>query len=163
MRSVTYLVLDEADRMLDMGFEPEVRKILLDIRPDRQTIMTSATWPQDVATVVFMTNPIQVCLSVTLTLRFVRIFCVSLTWCLFLCCTMSLGQSAALLTHDYHDADCPVNACCRIWAQDKFIQINISIVLLNFCHRPLCSQPIHSQLSVISVDESEGHINICAK
>ena len=33
-------VLDEADRMLDMGFEPEIRKVLLDIRPDRQTIMT---------------------------------------------------------------------------------------------------------------------------
>jgi len=33
-------VLDEADRMLDMGFEPEIRKILLDIRPDRQTLMT---------------------------------------------------------------------------------------------------------------------------
>ena len=33
-------ILDEADRMLDMGFEPEIRKVLLDIRPDRQTIMT---------------------------------------------------------------------------------------------------------------------------
>lgn len=33
-------VLDEADRMLDMGFEPEIRKVLLDIRPDRQTVMT---------------------------------------------------------------------------------------------------------------------------
>jgi len=31
--------------MLDMGFEPQIRKLLLDIRPDRQTIMTSATWP----------------------------------------------------------------------------------------------------------------------
>ncbi|KAG8224027.1 hypothetical protein J437_LFUL001104 [Ladona fulva] len=38
--SVTYLVLDEADRMLDLGFEPQIRKILLDIRPDRQTVMT---------------------------------------------------------------------------------------------------------------------------
>lgn len=37
-------VLDEADRMLDMGFEPEIRKILLDIRPDRQTIMTRYMW-----------------------------------------------------------------------------------------------------------------------
>ena len=33
-------ILDEADRMLDMGFEPQIMKILLDVRPDRQTIMT---------------------------------------------------------------------------------------------------------------------------
>ncbi|TKC44563.1 hypothetical protein EI555_010932, partial [Monodon monoceros] len=45
LKSVTYLVLDEADKMLDMGFEPQIMKILLDVRPDRQTVMTSATWP----------------------------------------------------------------------------------------------------------------------
>ncbi len=33
--SVTYLVIDEADRMLDLGFEPQIMKILLDLRPDR--------------------------------------------------------------------------------------------------------------------------------
>ncbi|KAF4724859.1 ATP-dependent RNA helicase dbp2, partial [Perkinsus olseni] len=43
LRRVTYLVLDEADRMLDMGFEPQVRKIVSQIRPDRQTLMWSAT------------------------------------------------------------------------------------------------------------------------
>lgn len=62
MESITYLVLDEADRMLDMGFEPQIRKILLDIRPDRQTIMTSATWPPGVRRLAqsYMSNPIQI-------------------------------------------------------------------------------------------------------
>ena len=41
-------VLDEADRMLDMGFGPQLRKIVSQIRPDRQTLMWSATWPKEV-------------------------------------------------------------------------------------------------------------------
>jgi ATP-dependent RNA helicase DDX5/DBP2 len=49
LKRVTYLVLDEADRMLDMGFEPQVRKISSQIRPDRQTLMWSATWPKEVS------------------------------------------------------------------------------------------------------------------
>ncbi|KAJ3221652.1 hypothetical protein HK099_003276 [Clydaea vesicula] len=46
LKNVTYLVLDEADRMLDMGFEKDLRKILAQIRPDRQMLMWSATWPK---------------------------------------------------------------------------------------------------------------------
>ena len=43
--AVTFLVLDEADRMLDLGFEPHIRAITNQIRSDRQTAMFSATWP----------------------------------------------------------------------------------------------------------------------
>ncbi|KFM26401.1 DEAD-box ATP-dependent RNA helicase 42 [Auxenochlorella protothecoides] len=48
LRRVTYLVLDEADRMFDMGFEPQIARIVNNIRPDRQTVMFSATFPRQV-------------------------------------------------------------------------------------------------------------------
>ena len=46
LRRVTYLALDEADRMLDMGFERIVRSICQAVRPDRQCVMFSATMPE---------------------------------------------------------------------------------------------------------------------
>ena len=62
LQYVSYVVLDEADRMLDMGFEPQILKIFLDIRPDRTTLMTSATWPEGVRRLcnTYLVDPIQV-------------------------------------------------------------------------------------------------------
>jgi ATP-dependent RNA helicase RhlE len=49
LRSIEHVVLDEADRMLDMGFLPEVRRILAQLPPRRQTLLFSATMPAPVA------------------------------------------------------------------------------------------------------------------
>ena len=46
----TYLTLDEADRMFDMGFEPQISRILDNIRPDAQKVLFSATFPRSVET-----------------------------------------------------------------------------------------------------------------
>jgi len=48
LKRVSMVVLDEADRMFDMGFEPQITRIIENIRPDRQTVMFSATFPMQV-------------------------------------------------------------------------------------------------------------------
>ena len=50
LQRVSYVVMDEADRLFDMGFGPQISAILSAIRPDRQTVLFSATFPKTVET-----------------------------------------------------------------------------------------------------------------
>jgi ATP-dependent RNA helicase DBP3 len=62
LSKASYVVLDEADRMLDKGFEEEIRKIINTTADERQTLMFTATWPESVRALAstFMKTPLRI-------------------------------------------------------------------------------------------------------
>ena len=62
LSSIEVLVLDEADRMFDMGFLPDIRRILAALPASRQTMLFSATMPAELNTLVdeFLRRPVKV-------------------------------------------------------------------------------------------------------
>jgi ATP-dependent RNA helicase DeaD len=59
MNSIRYVILDEADEMLNMGFQEDIDEILSHLPKERRVWLFSATMPQDVRTIAsrYMTNP----------------------------------------------------------------------------------------------------------
>lgn len=62
LMGVDYLIIDEADRMLDMGFIPDIEKIVAKLPLNRQTLLFSATFPTDIQRLAksFQRNPVKI-------------------------------------------------------------------------------------------------------
>lgn len=121
LRRVTYLVLDEADRFFEMGFEVQVRSICDHIRPDRQTLLFSATFKKKIEI-----------LARTVTENPVKIV------------QKSLGEANEDVTQ--HVIIMPESAKKWDWIKSKLVEFTSSGSVLIFVTRIINSEELHNSL-----------------
>ena len=67
LKDLKFLVLDEADRMLDMGFQHDIMRMIAFTRPERQTLLFSATMPDNIRKLAktILRNPVEVNIAIS--------------------------------------------------------------------------------------------------
>lgn len=62
LNQVNFFILDEVDRMLDMGFQPDIKRVMAEVPHERQTLFFSATLPPDIMQLAnsMVTNPVRI-------------------------------------------------------------------------------------------------------
>lgn len=97
LNRVSYVVLDEADRMLDMGFEPQIKDIMLSLPTPHQTLLFSATMPEEIEALAgqYLNKPLRI-----------KVCYFHNTALMFPCSCLS---HAAIVVHN----SCNFCACCR--------------------------------------------------
>ena len=118
---VECLVLDEADRMLDMGFIHDIRKIVTKLPANRQTLMFSATMPRAIAELAaqMLRDPVKVAVTPTATTvervdqRLIRVDRAAKPACWSTCCAAKRSTARSIFTRTKHGADKVVRGLVR--------------------------------------------------